>query len=500
MFAKSIRWRLQLWVGFLLICVLTGFGVTVYQLQGVHQLNQLDEKLGQRVAALSSAVRGGPPPSFEHGPDEPSLGRGPGGPSFDEESFPPPPEHQGPRPSRENQDRPFGPPGIRLSAEALRLFAVASSNNFYLAFWFFDGRLIQRSPNAPAHLSRPERVGTDTQLHTRTRDGQREAFHFTEFGDCLLAGCSLETYASAMRRFTGLLLAAGGAVLAFGLGGGWWLASRAMRPLDQISAAASRISAGNLSERIDVAEADSELGRLASVLNSTFGRLEAAFAEQRQFTANASHELRTPLAVIITEAQTALARERGAAEYRETLEGCLSTAQQMRRLVESLLELARFDAGQETMKHEVFDLSQVARESVSLVRPLADQRHISIDCDLLAVQCLGDPSRIGQVVTNLLINAIAYNRDHGEIRIVVDAIDSTALLRVADTGEGIPAQDLPHIFERFYRVDKSRSRLEGRTGVGLAICKAIVDAHAGGIEVSSEPGAGSTFTVRLPRG
>ena len=123
----------------------------------------------------------------------------------------------------------------------------------------------------------------------------------------------------AMRRFKLWLLAAGGTVLAFGLGGGWWLTSRAMRPVDDISVAASRIAEGNLSERIDVAETDSELGRLASVLNSTFARLEAAFAQQTQFTADASHELRTPLAVIISEARTTLARARSAAEYRESI-------------------------------------------------------------------------------------------------------------------------------------------------------------------------------------
>jgi heavy metal sensor kinase len=301
-----------------------------------------------------------------------------------------------------------------------------------------------------------------------------------------------------MRRFAGLLLAAGGAVLALGLGGGWWLAGRVIRPIDQISAAASRISAGNLSERIDVAEADNELGRLAGVLNSTFARLEAAFAQQAQFTADASHDLRTPLAVIISETQTALARERSAAEYRETLEGCLVTAQQMRRLTESLLELARFDAGQESMQREPFDLSQVVRQCVELVRPLAERRGIKLACELAAVQCQGDAERLSQVVTNLLTNAIQFNREQGEIRVSIEANNSSALIQVADTGAGIAAEDLQHIFERFYRADKSRSRAEGRNGLGLAICKAIVDAHGGSIEVTSQVGSGSTFTVKLP--
>ena len=150
------------------------------------------------------------------------------------------------------------------------------------------------------------------------------------------------------------------------------------------------------------------------------------------------------------------------------------------------------------MKREPFDLSQVARESVELVRPLAEWRGITIDSDLLTVECLGDAERINRVVTNLLTNAIQFNRDQGNIRISVAADTASVRLQVADTGEGIPAEDLPHIFERFYRADKARSRARGRNGLGLAICKAIADAHGGSIEVSSQVGVGSIFTVRLP--
>jgi heavy metal sensor kinase len=497
MFTKSIRWRLQLWLAFLLVCVLTGFGVTVYQLQRIHQLNQIDEELGTRVAALSSAFR--QPPPFDRGPGRLPFERGLAGRGPDDGREPPP------RLGEPGFDPPNGRPDMlarsrepRLSPEAISLFDAASTNNFYYAIWLRDNRLFKESTNTPAILACPGRLAADARMRARTREAFREAFRFTEMGDCVLAGRSLAAFSSAMRRFAVLLLAAGGSVLALGLGGGWWLAGRAIRPIDQISAAASRISAGNLSERINVAEADNELGRLASVLNTTFARLEAAFAQQAQFTADASHDLRTPLAVIISEAQTALARERNAAEYRETIEDCLGTAQQMRRLTESLLELARFDAGQETMRREQFDLSQVARECVELVRPLAERRSITLDCDLAAIQCLGDAGRLSQVVTNLLTNAIQFNRDQGKIRVSLDANSSSALFQVADTGESIPAEDLPHIFERFYRADKSRSRAEGRNGLGLAICKAIVDAHGGTIEVASKVGVGSTFTVKLP--
>jgi two-component system, OmpR family, sensor kinase len=237
---------------------------------------------------------------------------------------------------------------------------------------------------------------------------------------------------------------------------------------------------------------------LAGVLNSTFARLEAAFAQQAQFTSDASHELRTPVSVILTQTQTALSRERPSSEYREALEACERAARRMRNLTESLLQLARLDAGQETMKRERFDLARIARECVEMVGPLAAERKIRIQSDLPPTECLGDHDRISQVVTNLLTNAIHFNRDQGEVHLSARAEADAVFFAVADTGQGIPAEDIPHLFERFYRAEKSRSRIQGRNGLGLAICKAIIDAHGGSIEVSSQPGVGSTFTVKLP--
>src|SRR5436309_4724843 len=175
-----------------------------------------------------------------------------------------------------------------------------------------------------------------------------------------------------------------------------------------MSAAASRISAGNLSERITGANADNELGRLAGVLNSTFSRLEAAFAQQRQFTADAAHELRTPLAVLISETQTTLARTRSVEEYRETVEACLETAQRMRSLTHSLLELARFDAGQEQINRAPFDLAEIARQCAADAEKIARVRGIRVIADLQPAPANGDSERIAQVITNLITNAIHY--------------------------------------------------------------------------------------------
>jgi signal transduction histidine kinase len=170
----------------------------------------------------------------------------------------------------------------------------------------------------------------------------------------------------------------------------------------------------------------------------------------------------------------------------------------MRKLIESLLELARLDAGQEQMKRLKFDLSQTAWDCVELVRPLAAQRGVKIHCDLPAVDGYGDAERLAQVITNLLANAVQYNQANGEVRISAKLQGSMILLAVSDTGPGISSEDLPHVFERFYRGDKSRTVSNGNAGLGLAISKAIVEAHGGAIEVSSKPDAGTTFTVRLP--
>jgi heavy metal sensor kinase len=535
MLVKSIRWRLQLWLGFLLLFILAGFGITAYQLHRNNQIDQIDEDLERHLVALAADTRLPMPPDMPKGGRFPFENHMDPGINFFGGGGPPdgPPDHMFSDPGRESrpQRRPgpnamnSGPgsdpkgPGskggpsmgprdwfeerfekreITLSQKTLGLFDSATTNDFYHAVWSRRGNPLLQSTNLPPGVSLPSReTPVSSAIHMRNVGGRREAYQFSDIGECVLVGRDITADLEAIRRYAWLLVAAGSAVLALGLGGGWLLTSRALRPVDEISASASRISAGNLSERINVAEMDSELGRLAHVLNSTFARLEAAFAQQQQFTADASHELRTPLAVLISEAQTTLARERNAAEYRETLEACLETAQQMRRLTQSLLQLARLDAGQEPIERTPFDLAERVHACVELLRPLADQRGIDIECSLTSAPVQGDAGRLDQVITNLLSNAIHYNSDHGQIRVTTRMEQGAALLCVTDTGQGIAAGDLPHVFKRFYRADASRSRAEGRSGLGLAICKAIVDAHSGSIEVSSHPGEGTSFIVKL---
>lgn len=270
-----------------------------------------------------------------------------------------------------------------------------------------------------------------------------------------------------------------------------------LRPIERMSAAAGEIAASDFSRRIEPEETVRELGELARVLNSAFDCMQQALAQQVRFSADASHELRTPLAVILSQTEMALSRARSPEEYQEVVAACHRAAERMRRLVESLLLLARFDAG-EGLNLQTFNLSDVARECLEMVFPLAEFRGLTARSELAPASIVGDRERLAQVVTNLLANAINYNRSGGSIGLEVACADKHAALTVSDTGIGIAAEHLPHLFDRFYRVDPSRSRLEGGSGLGLAISQRIVAIHGGTLHVESVAGEGTTFTVRLP--
>lgn len=202
--------------------------------------------------------------------------------------------------------------------------------------------------------------------------------------------------------------------------------------------------------------------------------------------------------MILTQTQSALARERPDADYRESLAACQRAAQRMRGLIESLLVLARFDADETPEAFENCDLSRIAEESADLLKPLADEKNVSLSVEAEPTHCSGNAVQLAQAVGNLVCNAIHYNHPGGSVRVAVRSETGRAILSVTDTGQGISPKDLPHIFERFYRVDKARSGTEGHSGLGLAITKAIIETHGGTIHVVSEPTTGTTFLVRLP--
>lgn len=515
---NSIRWRLQMWYGLILVAVLAGFGLTAYELERANIFRRVDDELQPRAGFLIATLRQPPrnrrPSAFLNGrPPAEGMPEDNGPPNDGPPPDNGPPPNDGPPPPDQSSNElastdapplrvPPMPIKLHLQPQKAGLFDESDTNGFYFVVWRRDDKELQHSANFPGNLSMPSRgginlrMGDPPQQDVRQRGIYREFVIYTPPGEIIVVGRSIAAELSELHHAAFGLTGVGAVILLLGIAGGWWLVSRAIRPIDHISAAAAKISAGDLSQRINVAETESELGRLATVLNSTFARLEAAFAQQQQFTSDAAHELRTPVSVMLTQAQTALNRERGAAEYREAIESCQRAAQRMRRLIESLLELAKLDAGQQPMQQILFDLAQTTHDCLTLVGPLAEQRHVKISCNLPSLYCTGDSDRLSQVVTNLLTNAITYNRENGEVQISGATKNGTVTLTVSDTGVGISAEDLPHVFDRFYRADKSRS--SGNTGLGLAISKAIVEAHGGTIEVSSQRNVGTIVTLRLP--
>jgi heavy metal sensor kinase len=273
-----------------------------------------------------------------------------------------------------------------------------------------------------------------------------------------------------------------------------------VRPILAMSETVSGINASRLSQRLDLKGIDTELGGLATLINAMLERLEGAFEQQTRFTADASHELRTPLSVILTQVELALSRPREGASYRETLEACGRAARRMKSLVDDLLLLARADSGKLELRVQPVDLGHIAEACVALLEPLAKKRGVRVRLEISPLPIDGDPERLGQVLTNLLSNAIQYNHEGGEVAVTVRGDDDlgSAIVIVEDTGVGISESDLPRVFDRFYRVDVARSRESGGSGLGLAICRSIVEAHGGVITVESVAGRGSRFTVAIP--
>jgi heavy metal sensor kinase len=314
----------------------------------------------------------------------------------------------------------------------------------------------------------------------------------------LVIGRSTKQIEQALHGLVRTLVMAVPLALALAAGGGIFLARRALKPVDKIAQTAQRIGESDLSQRIKVNTKD-ELGRLAATLNEMIGRLERAFQRQKQFTSDASHELRAPLAVIEAESTLALQKERPPSDYRQSLEIASREARQMSSLIDKLLTLARADAGKEQWNFAEVKLGKLITNLSTDVEALCQEKGLSFQLgqtqDLVVK---GDEARLRELFMNLLDNAIRYTSTPGTIFVSFRREGQMVVVAITDTGIGIPAEDIPFIFERFYRVDKSRSRAEEGTGLGLAICRHIAEAHGGKIEVESQVGAGSTFSVWLP--
>jgi signal transduction histidine kinase len=436
---ESLRARLLLWHVATGAAIIFAFGSSVSFLTWHTRLAAVDESLESRAAQLEAAVR----------------------------------------PTEEGQIDFILGPDLRQE----------STSGVYHFIWTRDGVLIDRSAiDVPA----PEPAADGTRFN----GGQRERYSTAASGVRLLVGMDLAGLRSDIWSLAIALLITGGTILIVSVASGWWFMGRALAPLDRINRTARRMTEGDLAARIPAEAVDTEVGQIVDALNSAFDRLHGAVERQRRFTADASHELRTPLATLSAEVQWALARERTAEELRSSLEVCERAASRMQSVIERLLFLARGEAV--AVRTTAVRLDEVAREAVEHVRALAYAAGLNIFVETEPITIQTDPERLLEAITHVLTNAVRYNVPSGEVHVAVSRDGRQADLQVRDTGIGISADDLPHVFEAFFRGDPARSRDTGGAGLGLAVARSIVEHHGGTIECLSTPGIGTTVVMRWP--
>jgi heavy metal sensor kinase len=280
---------------------------------------------------------------------------------------------------------------------------------------------------------------------------------------------------------------------------GRWLAGRALAPMSRLAVAAQAIGITNLDARLSVRGADDELDQVAHAFNLALARVEQSVGEMRQFSAALAHELRTPLAILRGEAELALRPSSSGEDLRQVLMRQVDEFDRLTRLINQILTLARAESGEITMAEQAVDLAALGASVAEQIEPVAAVQGIALTCEATGgVMVKGDAGWLGRLLLILLDNAIKFTPDGGRISLTSSRSKGLARVAVTDTGTGISADALPHLFERFYRADPARSRAAQGAGLGLALAKWIAEHHHGTIDVKSRPGAGSTFTVTLP--
>lgn len=460
---KTLRVRFSLWTAGLLLAGLVIFGLFVYANMSYSLSAAVDETLRVVTAQLLAEVevRRGELISVEHSIDDPQY-------------------------------------------EELR------EQGLSILVWNQNGDLVQQYgpysdlPPPRLDMSASNSMGEFSTATEPTTKDQIRIFDSQVFADNQVVGTlqvaqNLKNVRRVLDRLSIALLIGGPLVVMMAGVGGYFLAARALAPIDKITGTARQISAQDLSARLSLPETDDEVGRLAATFDSMLTRLDDAFRRERQFTADASHELRTPLAAMQTIIASTLTRRRDVTEYEQALSDLGQEAEHMTLLTQGLLQLARQDSALQPARLERIDLAILLKDVLASLAPLAEDRGLRLvdrlpDDDLIM---MGDSDGLIRLFVNLIENAIKYTTK-GTIEISALPPTNThesMAITVRDTGVGIAPEHLPHIFDRFYRIDKSRST--NGTGLGLAIAKNIARAHGGDIAVQSKVGEGTTFTVQL---
>ncbi len=373
------------------------------------------------------------------------------------------------------------------------------------------GRITIQSPNVKSH---DVPLSQDALQHAMKGDTTYESARFPgetlrlvsvpilyqgNLLNIVQVGTSLKPVEHTLKRLLAVLLVLIPLALLVSLGGGWFLAGRVLRPVAIMTAAAKKIAAGDLSQRLAVEATGDEIGRLAETFNAMIARLDASFRQIRQFSSDASHELRTPLTVMKGETELVLRRQRDCEDYKGVLESNLEEIDRMTRIVDELLFLSRADLGDVKMAAERVDLVDLLEDIQQQASVLGQDQGIEVLLGTLhPATVLGDELRLRELFLNLVDNAVKYSKPGGKVELSLRIEQTSAKVAIQDYGIGIRPEAIGRIFDRFYRTDEARAHTKKGTGLGLAICAWIAEVHHGHIDVHSRLGEGSTFTVTFP--
>jgi heavy metal sensor kinase len=394
----------------------------------------------------------------------------------------------------------------KLQEEANETYSVEHPGD-YLEIRSENGEVIYRSAFLQTHVLTvaPPPPGSEAIFRNRKFDHRPFRFMLQRLSAgnhvfSVAMGTTTDDVSETLSVFRFYLLLFAPLLLLIAAGGGYWLSRRALAPMDALVRTARDISGANLGSRLQKLATGDELQRLSDTLNEMLARIETAFLRVTEFTADASHELRTPVALIRTEAELALRRSRGEAEYKESLRHILLEAERTTALIEQLLAMARADSGRETLHMQLVDVRETLRSVVEGWKQVATIRDLQFSTSIADQDSfvMGDETVLRRLIDILLDNAFKYTPSPGSVHLALEHGSEGLAITVQDSGPGIDAQEQGKIFERFYRVDKARSREQGGAGLGLSIAQWIAIQHRGSIMVQSQPGRGTIFRVNLP--
>ena len=489
---KSIRTKLILWYSFILLSTLTAFGIICYTYSRQQLSENLDRSLRSEVRWVRTFI------------EQKAVKVKPSRKYASKKKKPPPPP-----PEVENTDEAVDEPSEADDEVWNEIYQHILLNPKKTLIEVSDmrGLVIFRSPTVNDSTSEQNIMVNDVPLRTvnlTTIEGEhgdqfRVAATATE-NIRIFAAYPLEELKEVLDNLFSIFLILVPLALAVSVGGGWFLAHQSLRPVDEITTAARQITAEDLDRKIPERPVDDEFGRLISTFNGMISRLRHSFDQVRQFSVDASHELRTPITIMRGEVELALRNPKAPEEYRRILVSNLEEIVRLSAIIDNLLTLSKAETGQHDIHFdEQVDLSVLIAELFEDIEIIAQKKQMNI---LLArnepIAISGDSIRLRQLFLNLIDNAIKYTPEKGTVTISSERSGEWAVVRVKDTGIGISPEDRSKIFDRFYRVDKGRSRDMGGSGLGLSIAKWTAELHKGRIEVESEPGCGSTFSVFLP--